>query len=90
MQAGILMAIYILTTVVVQIVGFFVSQLVGVQWPAAGLMSFLVLFMAAFGLAWPLAVLIAEWAIQKAGLELETEQSAGGSQRSHYSGKIAA
>jgi hypothetical protein len=90
MQAGVLMVIYVLTTVVVQIMGFFISQIVSVQWPAAGLMSFLILFMAAFGLAWPLAVLIAEWAIRKAGLVLETEQSAGASQRGHYSGKAAA
>jgi hypothetical protein len=90
MQAGILMVIYVLTTVVVQITGFFISQLMSVQWPSAGLMSFLVLFMAAFGVAWPLAVLIAEWTIRKAGLELETEQSAGASQRGHYSRKAAA
>jgi hypothetical protein len=42
MQAGILMVIYVLTTAVVQIVGFFVSQAVSIQWPAAGLMTFLV------------------------------------------------
>jgi hypothetical protein len=45
-----------------------------------GLMTFLVLFMAAFGLAWPLAVLIAESALRRFGFEVETEQS-GGSQR---------
>jgi hypothetical protein len=87
MQAGVLMVIYILTTVVVQVLGFFISEVVSVQWPSAGLMSFLVLFMAAFGIAWPLAVLIAEWVIQKAGLVLETEQSAGASHRGHYSSK---
>jgi hypothetical protein len=87
MQAGILMVIYVLTTAVVQIVGFFVSQAVSIQWPAAGLMTFLVLFMAAFGMAWPLAVLLAEGLIIRAGLVLETEQSAGASHRGHYAKK---
>jgi uncharacterized membrane protein YbhN (UPF0104 family) len=85
MQAGALLVIYVLTTIVVQLVGFFVSQLVSTQWPNAGLMTFLVLFMAAFGLAWPLAVAITEWGIRRAGYVLETEQSAGASHRGHYS-----
>lgn len=80
MQAAVLLGIYILTTIAVQLIGFGISQAVSYQWPAMGLMTFLVLFMAAFGLAWPLAVLIAEWALRRFGFELETEQS-GGSQR---------
>jgi hypothetical protein len=80
MQAGALLGIYVLTTIVVQLVGFGVSQAVSYQWPAMGLMTFLVLFMAAFGLAWPLAVLIAESALRRFGFEVETEQS-GGPQR---------
>ena len=87
MQAGFLMVVYVATTVVVQILGFFISEIVGVQWPAAGLTTFLVLFMVAFGVAWPIAVLIAEFAIKKSGAALETEQSAGASQRGHYSRK---
>jgi hypothetical protein len=87
MQAGILMVTYVLTTIVVQLMGFGVSQAVSTQWPTAGLTTFLLLFMAAFGLAWPIAVLIAEWTIRKAGLVLETGQSAGASQRDHYSRK---
>ena len=85
MQAAILMVIYVLTTIAVQCVGFGISQIVTTQYPTAGLTTFLVLFMVAFGVAWPIAVLIAEWTIQKAGLVLETEQSAGASHRGHYS-----
>lgn len=87
MQAGILMVIYVLTTILVQIMGFGISQVVSTQWPTAGLTTFLLLFMAAFGVAWPIAVLIAEWMIQKAGLVLETGQSAGASHRAHYAKK---
>lgn len=71
------MGIYILTTVAVQLVGFGISQAVTYQWPTAGLMTFLVLFMAAFGLAWPIAVRVAEWTLRHFGFEVETEQSGG-------------
>jgi hypothetical protein len=84
MQAALLMGIYVLTTVVVQLMGFGISQVVSTQAPAAGLMTFLVMFMAAFGIAWPVAVMIAEWLIRRAGFVLETEQSAGASNRDHY------
>ena len=85
MQAAILMAIYVITTIVVQLIGFGISQVVSTQWPTAALTTFLLLFMASFGLAWPIAVRIAEALIRAAGLELETEQSAGASHRGHYS-----
>jgi hypothetical protein len=71
MQAGILMGTYIVTTIVVQFVGFLVSQLVEYEFPNLGLLTFLILFIGAFGLAWPLAVFIAERLIQKLGHELE-------------------
>ena len=71
MQAGILMIIYILTTGVVQFGGFLISRLVEFEYPAFGLTTFLILFLAAFGVAWPIAVRIAEWLIQKLGYELE-------------------
>ena len=51
---------------------------------APAFLTFMVLFMAAFGIAWPLAVLITEWLIRRAGFVLETEQSAGASRRDHY------
>ena len=38
-------------------------------------MTFLVLFLAAFGIAWIPAVRIAEWLIRKQGLVVETAQS---------------
>jgi hypothetical protein len=75
MQAGILMGVYILTLVSVQFIGFVVSRLVEFQWPTVGLMTFLLLFMAAFGAAWPIAVLIAEWAIRSMGYVVEVAQS---------------
>jgi hypothetical protein len=45
------------------------------------LMTFLLLFMAAFAIAWPLAVLIAEWVIRSLGYEVESEQSGGDRRR---------
>ena len=71
MQTLILMVVYIGTLVSVQFIGFLVSRLIEFQYPSVGLMSFLVLFIAAFGIAWPIAVRIAEWAILKAGFVLE-------------------
>ena len=75
MQAGILMVVYVLTTISIQFLGFLISRLVDYEWPTLGLMTFLILFMAAFGLAWPVAVRIAEWLIRRAGYVVETEQS---------------
>ncbi len=60
-----------------QFIGFLISRLVDFEWPTLGLMTFLILFMGAFGLAWPVAVRIAEWVIKRAGYTLETEQSGG-------------
>jgi len=77
MQAGVLLGIYVVTTIAVQLVGFAVSQAVSYQWPTAGLMTFLILFMAAFGLAWPVAVRITEWGLRHLGYVVETEQSGG-------------
>ena len=71
MQSAALMAIYIVTAAVVQFVGFLISRLIDYQWPAAGLLTFLVLFLAAYGIAWPIAVWITEWAIVKLGYKVE-------------------
>lgn len=81
MQAGILMFTYVLTVVSVQFVGFLISRLVEYQWPTIGLTTFLLLFMAAFGIAWPLAVFIAESVIRRLGFVVETAQSGGDSRR---------
>jgi hypothetical protein len=77
MQTVILMVAYISTTVVFQFIGFLISRLVDYNYPTLGLMTFLVLFLASFGLAWPVAVRIADWLIVRLGMTLETEQSGG-------------
>jgi hypothetical protein len=81
MQAGILMFTYVLTTISIQFLGFLISRLVDYEWPTLGLMTFLILFMGAFGLAWPVAVWIAETVIRRMGYTLETEQSGAGMRR---------
>ena len=77
MQALTLMVVYALTTISVQFLGFLISRLVDYEWPTLGLMTFLILFMAAFGIAWPIAVRVAEFLIRRAGYEVETVQSGG-------------
>jgi hypothetical protein len=72
MQAAALMSIYVATAIVMQFIGFLISRLVDLQWPAAGLMTFLILFMSAYGFAWPVAVRITEWGIVKLGYTVET------------------
>src|SRR4051812_40977077 len=77
-QALTLMIVYVLTTLSVQFLGFLISRLVDYEWPTLGLMTFLILFMGAFGLAWPIAVRIAEWLITRSGRTVETVQSGSG------------
>jgi hypothetical protein len=69
------MIVYILTLISTQFLGFLISRLIDYQWPTLGLMTFLILFLAAFGLAWVPAVRIAEWIIRSRGFEVETKQS---------------
>jgi hypothetical protein len=76
-QALTLMVVYVLTTLSVQFLGFLISRLVDYEWPTLGLMTFLILFLGAFGLAWPIAVRIAEFLIRRSGHEVETAQSGG-------------
>ena len=71
MQAGMLMLVYVVTAFVVQFFAFGISQIVDYEWPTAGLMTFLILFMCAYGIAWPIAVWITEWGIVKLGYEVE-------------------
>ena len=71
MQALTLMIVYILTTITVQFTGFLISRLIDYQFPALGLMTFLVLYLGAFGIAWPIAVRLAEWLIRRAGHKIE-------------------
>jgi hypothetical protein len=77
MQALTLMIVYVVTTLSVQFIGFLISRLVNYEWPTLGLMTFLILFMGAFGIAWPIAVRIAEWLIKSRGYTVETQQSGG-------------
>ena len=83
MQSLILMLTFVLTTLTMQFLGFVVSRLVDYQWPTLGLMTFLILFMGAFFVSWPIAVRIAEWVIRRAGYVLETEQSGGALRTDH-------
>jgi hypothetical protein len=55
-----LIAIYIVTTMIYQSIGFGISRAVDYQFPTAGLLVFLVLYLGAFYLAWPTAVRIFE------------------------------
>jgi uncharacterized membrane protein YkvI len=69
------MVVYVLTLISTQFVGFVISRLIDYQWPTLGLMTFLILFLAAFGIAWIPAVRIAEWIIRSRGFVVETAQS---------------
>ena len=67
MQAALVMVIFMLTAIVVQAIGFGISRIVDYQWPTAGLLTFLLLFLAAYAIAWPIAVRITEWIIVRSG-----------------------
>jgi hypothetical protein len=75
------MIVYVLCTFMVQLIGFLISRLVDYEWPTLGLMTFLILFLGAFGIAWPIAVRVAEWLIRWRGYVVETEQSGGAARR---------
>lgn len=77
MQALTLMVVYVLTLISSQGLSFLFSRVIDSQFPTFGLMTFLILFMACFGIAWPIAVRIAEWLIKARGYVVETEQSGG-------------
>lgn len=72
MQALTLMLTYVATVISVQFIGFLISRLVDYQFPSFSLMTFLILYLGAFGLAWPIAVRIAEWGIRRFGYQIET------------------
>ena len=75
MQALTLMIVYVLTLIATQFTGFLISRLVDYEFPSLGLMTFLIFFLAAFGLAWLPAVRIAEALIRWRGFVVETKQS---------------
>jgi hypothetical protein len=66
------MLVYALTTIMVQFLGFLISRLVDLQYPTISVMTFLMLFLAAFGIAWPIAVYVTEWLIVRSGRAVET------------------
>ena len=59
----VLIGIYIVLTALLQFVGFLISQVVNTISPPLSLMTFLVLFIGMFYLAWPIACRISEWLI---------------------------
>ena len=71
MQSAFLMLVYLITVVSVQLLGFLISRAVNYEWPTLGLTTFLIIFLAAFGIAWPIAVRIAEALIVRAGYKLQ-------------------
>ena len=75
MQALTLMVVYVLTLISVQFIGFLISRLVDYQFPTLGVMTFLLLFLAAFGIAWLPAVRITEWMIRSRGYVVDSKQS---------------
>ena len=81
MQAAALLVIYVLSAIVLQGIGFLISQIVDREWPSAGTLTFVIIFLSAYGFAWPLAVLITEWLIRRCGYVVETEQSGGEARR---------
>jgi hypothetical protein len=87
MQSLTLLVIFVLTAISLQAIGFGISRMVDYQYPAFGLMTFLILFIGAFFLAWPIALRIAEWLIRRAGYIVETEQSGGDRRRDHLPAK---
>ena len=67
MNTVILMAVYIVTALCLQGVGYGVSRVVSAFSPGLSLMTFLALFLVAFYGAWPIAVRMTESGLAKAG-----------------------
>lgn len=81
MQTVILLIVFVLTAATLQGIGFLISRIVDYQYPVLGLTTFLVLFISAFYVAWPIAVRLAEWLLRRAGYIIETEQSGQATRR---------
>ena len=81
MQALTLLIVFVLTAITIQFTGFLISRVIEYQFSNVGLMTFLILFFVAFGLAWPIAVRVTEWLIRFRGYAIETEQSGGDARR---------
>jgi len=81
MQAVGLLLGFLFTAAVLQFFGFIISQVVDRIWPTAGLLTFLICFLGAYALAWPIAVRVTESLIRRMGYVLDTEQSGGALRR---------
>jgi hypothetical protein len=55
----------------VQALGFLISQAVQSVYPTLGLMTFLIIFLGAFALAWPIAVQVTETGLARAGIKVQ-------------------
>jgi uncharacterized membrane protein YbhN (UPF0104 family) len=78
MDAAALIGIYIVISVIIQGIGFLISEAVDYEFPTAGLLTFLILFISAFWLAWPIAVRIFERVWGDRARRGETEEQATG------------
>jgi len=73
--AILLLLTYIFVVMVLQALGFGVSKLVDYINPASSLLVFLVLFIAAFGFAWPIAVRLTEPKSMKDALKIDLKHA---------------
>jgi hypothetical protein len=80
--ALVLMGIYIVTTALLQFLGFLVSEVVSTMNPGISLMTFLVLFMGMFWLGWPIAVRLTGWLIPETEGERQRDRKTLEGQRS--------
>jgi hypothetical protein len=71
MQGIFLVVVYIITAAAVQAIGFFVSRAIEYVYPTLGLTMFLIVFLGAFVVAWPIAYWITVTAIRKAGFKVQ-------------------
>ena len=59
MHSGIIvLSAYVAFSIVLEIVAYFIGREVEIFFPAWSLVAFLTMFLAALGLAWPLAVMV--------------------------------
>jgi hypothetical protein len=59
----VLLGMYIVILIALQAIGFLISQATGYFNPAISLMTFLILFMGMFAVAWPIAVRVTDWLV---------------------------
>lgn len=59
MHSGIIvLSAYVAFTIVLELIAYFIGRQVEAYFPAWSLVAFLVMFLAALGIAWPLAVMV--------------------------------